>query len=121
MNLANLAGDVLVVLPEYLRIAALLAVPVGAAVGAFAVCKWLNGKIDAWVAARYERRIERVEQRMIALNHRDVAERSRGRDFAAWNADADLATVLPFERKTSAEVIPLATRVMDSDGIGGAA
>ena len=86
---------------------------------AWCICA-MGGLSDDRIAQARERRIERVEQRMIALNHRDVAERSDRRDFESWDADEDLATVLPFERKTPAEVIPLATRAMDSDGIGAA-
>ena len=88
------------------------------AVLAWCVCA-IGGLSDDRIAQARERHIDRVDQRMIALNHRDVAERG-DRTFKSWDADPDLATVLPFERKTPAEVIAIPTDLMDHDGLGAA-
>lgn len=45
---------------------------------------------------------------------------SPGESFHGWDADRDLATVLPFERRTPADVVPIPTDLMDHDGIGAA-
>ncbi len=87
----------------------LFSLPTWLVVGLFAFCCVIAVMTCGlcMAAAMQNRRIERHEQRMVALNRCDVAERSLADEFHAWDADAELAEVLAFERRKPAEVIPL--------------
>lgn len=68
----------------------------------------VSKRASARLDERRERRIDRIDQTMRDLNHRDVAERSQDRCFEALNLMGDdLAEIVPFERKTPAQVIPM--------------